>query len=92
MSSGTSIAILGGILTGLLAALALNGCTSVSADLADGSKIQVVTFATSRQNIDIGRDPSGEHWRATESQPDQIMAQALLNLTQLLTKAPVPIP
>lgn len=64
-------------------------CTSVDATLPDGSHINVVTFATSRQDIDIAH--AGTHWKASDSSPDKALTQAILNLTALLTlpaKAP----
>ena len=70
--------------------LALSGCTSVTAEMADGTRVNVVTFAQSRQDIDIGKSDEGLWWRASNSSPDQTLAQALLNLSNMLIKAPAP--
>jgi len=78
----------------LLAMVALcAGCTSVSADLEAGT-VSVVTFATSRQNIDIGQDADGSiHWRAANSEPDSALAEALLNISRVAVRATgVPVP
>lgn len=76
----------------MLPVLVLAGCTSVSATLSDGTRVDVTTFATSRQNIDIAKDITGTHWRATESSPDQTLSQAVLNLTRLVNAAVVASP
>lgn len=67
----------------------LAGCTSVDATLPDGSHINVVTFATSRQDIDIAH--ADTHWKASDSSPDKALTQAILNLTALLT-VPAKVP
>lgn len=75
----------------ILLGLWLVGCTSVTATMPDGTSINVVTIAQSRQDIDIGRDKDGAvYWKASNSSPDQTLAQAILNLTNVVTKAPVP--
>lgn len=72
-----------------LALLGLAACTSVDATLPDGSHITVVTFATSRQDIDIAHGDS--HWKAADSSPDAKLTQAILDLATLAS-APAKIP
>ena len=68
----------------------MSGCTSVTAELEDGTKINVVTFAQSRQDIDIGRDKDGVHWKASNSSPDQTLTKAIADLVGIIAAAPKP--
>jgi hypothetical protein len=72
----------------ILAILALcSGCTSVTADLETG-KVTVITFATTRQDIDIGRSADGSvYWKAASSEPNMALANALLNMSKVAAKA-----
>lgn len=89
LGTATKWVVLFGII--LLVGTWFIGCTSVTATLPDGTSINVVTIAQSRQDIDVGRDKNGAvHWKASDSSPDQTLAQAILNLTEVVTKSPVP--
>jgi hypothetical protein len=68
------------------AMLMLTGCTVVTADMEAGT-VTVTTFATSRQNIDIGQDADGSiHWRAASSEPDAMLPEALLTMIKVAAK------
>lgn len=68
--------------------LLLCGCTVVSADLQTG-KIDVLTFATSRQDVVIEHLADGTaRWSAKQSDPDAELAEALLNLSKVVAKIP----
>lgn len=65
----------------------LSACTQVSGQLPDGTTITVTTFATSRQDVDIGRDYDGSyHWRTTNSDATSALAMSLQAATQTAAK------
>ena len=73
-----------------LTAAMLAGCTYAEADLNSGV-VRVYTFATSRQDVDIGRDKDGDvHWRAKSSDANADLAAALLNLSKVAVGAATP--
>lgn len=64
----------------------LAGCTYVTADLNTGT-VEVWTFLTSRQDVNIGRDSDGSiRWTAKESNANADLAAALLNATSVAAK------
>jgi len=68
--------------------LLLTGCTAVQADMNTG-QVTVVTFATSRQDIDIGRGADGSvYWKAASSDTDKALSEAVLNLSKALVAVP----
>lgn len=85
--------LLGSIVLGAALRLAIvfgvAGCTTVQATLPDGTAVDVKTFAQSRQNIDVGRDKDGNvYWKASNSSPDQTLAQALADVVRIIAVAP----
>ena len=86
-----SISLPAGCIAATIVFSCVSGCTSVTATLADGTKIGVTTFAQSRQNIDIGRDKDGVvYWRASDSSPDQTLTKAISELVGIVAAAPKP--
>ena len=71
----------------LATVLACAGCTYAQVDLTSGTAT-VLTFATSRQQADIGRDADGSvHWRSQDADATSVLSQAVLGLTKLITPA-----
>lgn len=74
----------------IISLLLLGGCTYAEADLNTGV-VHVYTFATSRQDVDIGRDKDGGvHWRAKKSDANADLAAALLNFSKVAAGSAAP--
>jgi hypothetical protein len=66
--------------------LLLCGCTTVSADVQNGT-VTVYTFLTSRQDVVVESLPDGtSRWVAKQSDANSSLADALLNISKVAAK------
>ncbi len=72
--------------------LGLSSCTSVTAEMSDGTRINVITFAQSRQDIDVGRNGNGVWWKASDSSPDQTLTRTIATLVGIIANSPIGVP
>lgn len=66
--------------------LATPACTQVTADINNGT-ITVLTFMTSRQDVEISRAADGAvTWKTARSTADTQLAEAVLNVSKVAAR------